>query len=314
MNLRAGCEVATPVQSVSSSNEWVQVGRETVFGIAAGFVFLDAPVRPSVTALRELAAQVESIEWYHTIELADGVVTPGWHDTRKVVERIPFPTSLNGMRCLDVGTFDGFWAFEMERRGAAEVVAIDVLDPQKWDWPLSRTEEAFEAIGRRKGRGQGFEIASAALGSSVRRLEVSVYDMDEEVAGRFDLIYLGSLLVHLRDPIKALERLRSVCSGQMIVVDGIDLFLSALARTPVARFDGRGRPWWWYPNPAGLRRMVESAGFEVFYGPRRLYMPPGKGQPVAALRPRLLASHEGRHALTVATLGDPHAVLVARPS
>src|SRR5215212_12012394 len=71
--------------------------------------------------------------WYHTIELAPGVITPGYVDMRPVAERL-LPDDLSGKRALDIGTFDGFWAFEMERRGA-EVTAIDVDDVQQYDWP-----------------------------------------------------------------------------------------------------------------------------------------------------------------------------------
>src|SRR6266851_3045952 len=223
----------------------------------------------------DLLLEITSLEWYHTIELAPGIVTPGWYDTRPIVKVVPFPDALAGMRCLDVGTFDGFWAFEMERRGAAEVIAIDILDPKEWDWPVCSTAEAIAAIGKKKGTGRGFEIARRELGSAARRVERSVYDVDEAELGRFDLIYLGSLLVHLRDPVKALERLRAVCDGTMIVVDGIDLPLSLLLpRRPVANFDGRGRPWWWNPNQAGLQRLIEAGGFDVIEGPRRIYMPP----------------------------------------
>jgi hypothetical protein len=133
--------------------------------------------------------------------------------------------------------------------------------------------------------------------------------------GRFDLVYLGSLLVHLRDPVRALERVRSVCDGTLIVVDGVDLALSVLLpRRAVARLDGRGRPWWWYANTAGLARMVEAGGFDIVDGPRRVFMPPGAGHPrVRRSRLGLLRSPEGRHALTIAWKGDPHAVIAARP-
>src|SRR3954466_13460849 len=89
-------------------------------------------------------------EWYHTLELAPGVVTPGWFDTRKVVSQLPFPASLAGKRCLDVATFDGFWAFEMESRGASEVAAIDLIDPLAADWPVNSSAAVKEAIGQRK--------------------------------------------------------------------------------------------------------------------------------------------------------------------
>ena len=100
-------------------------------------------MEPAQQTATTLAREVEELWWYHTLELAPGVVTPGWHDMRPVLGEIPLPESLAGKRCLDVGTFDGYWAFEMERRGAAEVVAIDVIDPQKWDWPVGSAEETI---------------------------------------------------------------------------------------------------------------------------------------------------------------------------
>ena len=262
-----------------------------------------------------LAEEIAELDWYHTLELAPGVLTPGWLDTRAVVGEIPFPDSLAGMRCLDLGTFNGFWAFEMERRGAEEVVAIDVLDPARWDWPSRSTPDVHEAIAKRHARGAGFEIAKRELGSSVERLDRSVYDLDPDDVGQFDLVYVGSLLVHLRDPVAALERVRSVCRGSLIVVDGVDFFLSiVLRRTPVAAFEGMGRPWWWTANATGLASMVQAAGFDVTAGPRRIYIPPGPGWPVRRLNPRGLRHRTGRFALLAAWKGDPHAVLAARPS
>jgi tRNA (mo5U34)-methyltransferase len=261
-----------------------------------------------------LSAEVEEIDWYHTLELAPGVVTSGWLDTRPVVDRIPFPASLEGMRCLDVATFNGFWAFEMERRGADEVIGIDVLDPRAWDWPLASDEATIERLAERHAGGRGFEIARRALGSTVERLERSVYELHPDDIGRFDLVYLGSLLVHLRDPVRALERVRSVCGGTLIVVDGVDPLLSVLfRRLPVATLDGEGRPWWWYPNVAGLAQTIRAAGFELVGPPNRLYIPPGREQPRVRFKPGLLRSREGRMALTVSWKGDPHAVAVARP-
>jgi hypothetical protein len=101
----------------------------------------------------------------------------------------------------------------------------------------------------------------------------------------------------------------------MLVMDGIDLLLSLLLpRWPLATLDGRGRPWWWYPNEAGLVRMLEAGGFEIVQRPHRVYMPPGAGQTLASFHPKLLATREGRQALVIARRGDPHAVVVARPA
>ena len=72
-----------------------------------------------------MADEIADVSWYHSIALPGGIVTPGLYDLRPALEHSLLPRSLAGLRCLDVGTHDGFWAYEMERRGA-EVTAIDV--------------------------------------------------------------------------------------------------------------------------------------------------------------------------------------------
>ena len=68
--------------------------------------------------------RVEAMSWYHTLDLAPGLTTPGWFDLRPYVDSYWLPERMDGMRALDIGTWDGFWAFEMERRGAAEVLSV----------------------------------------------------------------------------------------------------------------------------------------------------------------------------------------------
>jgi tRNA (mo5U34)-methyltransferase len=249
--------------------------------------------------------------WYHTLELGPGLVTPGYYDCRPVAEWI-LPRDLSGLRCLDIATFDGFWAFELEKRNAAEVVAIDILDEARWDWPAIPDSRDYAAIEARKRGGDGFLLAKERLGSNVERLDLSVYDLDPGTHGEFDLIYLGSLLLHLRDPIRALEAVRSVCSGRLISTDSVSLPLS-LAPFPIAALDGRGRPYWWKPNKSAFRRMVEVAGFEVLTGPRGFRMPPGKGHPRVPISMAALRARGGPLFLFSGRYGDPHATLSARP-
>lgn len=265
--------------------------------------------------MAELSARLAELDWYHTLELAPGVVTPGWFDLRGVPRRVRFPESLAGRRCLDIGTFDGFWAFEMEQRGASEVVAIDLLDPTRWDWPAGSADTSVAEIGRRKGRGAGFELAREMLGSQVQRHEVSVYDLADAGLGEFDFVYLGSLLLHLRDPVRALGRIRGVCRGTLLVVDAVDVGLTIRApRAPVARLDGRGRPWWWKPNLAALTRMLEAGGFRPEGRARLVRMPAGPGRPPPPLAPATFLTRIGREEIVAARLGDPHASLTASPA
>ena len=126
-----------------------------------------------------LADRVRDARWYHTLELPGGVVTPGEYDLRPLLDRIPLPASLAGLRCLDVGTRDGFWAFEMERRGAAEVVGIDLLDHSRLDWPEPRPDLGAGVREELDSRDSAFEVAREALGSRVERRELSIYDLGD---------------------------------------------------------------------------------------------------------------------------------------
>lgn len=220
-------------------------------------------------------------DWYHTLELAPGVLTPGIVDVRPVVSMVPMPASLEGMRCLDVGTWDGFWAFEMERRGAAEVHAVDVPDPYRWDWPnRARIRESYDGgkanLEEIKRNGNGFPIAREVLGSSVERHEMTVYEISRDALGSFDFVFVGSLLLHLRDPVGALERICSVAGGEVVINDCIEYVLSKLLpRTPMARLDAEDRVWWWQPNLAALRSMIEQAGFEILERGKPYFVPFG---------------------------------------
>jgi tRNA (mo5U34)-methyltransferase len=197
------------------------------------------------------------LDWYHTLDLGDGVVTKGMFDHRPVLDRYGLPDDLTGLRCLDVGTMDGFWAFELERRGAAEVMAADLPDPEALDWPASIREEAIKTLDEQKA--DRFALAHEALGSRVERIERSVYDLGPDL-GQFDLVFCGDLLVHLKDPVTAVERLRSVCGGRAVICNPIKRFRFG-ERRALAELDGVSEFTWWVTNLAGLARVAEAAGF-----------------------------------------------------
>lgn len=255
-----------------------------------------------------------SRQWYHTIELPGGVVTPGEYDLRPVLRRLPLPASLAGQRCLDVGTHDGFWAFEMERRGAGEVVAIDVADPDELDWPCPRPALDQATREQLHARQEAFHLAHRALGSKVEHRTISVYDLTPEAVGRFDLAVMGTLLLHLRDPAGALMSVAKVLRGSLLVNDVVSLSLSALRpRTPAAKLlEVDQAPFWWLVNVAGLHRLLRSAGYEVEGSGGPYLVPNGRGLrlPAPSLRRQYGSSLLRQLSLR---LGAPHAWVLGRP-
>ena len=211
--------------------------------------------------------EMTDIDWYHTIDLGNGVVTPGFLDHRGQLDQYGLPESLAGMRCLDAATCDGFWAFEMERRGAAEVVGIDVFSLADCDFPMNWRDDLLR---HRKNeiKGQGFAYARRALQSRVKRKVLSVYDLSPARVGTFDFVFLSDVLLHLKEPMRALEALRSVARGDGIIADMYDTELEPGGFPMAARLimsherpDDYSGYFWWSHSPSYLQSMLLLAGF-----------------------------------------------------
>jgi tRNA (mo5U34)-methyltransferase len=230
--------------------------------------------------------------WYHSIELAPGVSAQGVYDHAPVLDQYGFPASLSGTRALDVGSSDGFFAFELEARGASEVVAYDLQRMEDGDWfsagPGPSGEQPFSSR---------IDLAIAERGSAIRRIPGSVYDLDPATAGMFDLVFCGSLLLHLQNPLGALARLRSVTTGLAIVETALDPELERLhPDEPLLRFGSRAHEeahglalgsavTFWRMNGCALAELMEHAGFGTVELKPTFELPP-TGHPVVVAHGR----------------------------
>ena len=203
-------------------------------------------------AAPDLRSEVERIRWFHTIDLGDGIVTPGQDESLRKLEWLGLPPSLAGKTVLDVGAWDGFFSFEAERRGARRVVA---MDPACW------REPAWGPDGW--GTRQGFDLARRALGSRVEDLDLDLLELSPERVGTFDVVLFLGVFYHLPDPLPHLERVASVTGERLVLETHADLI--DLRRPAMAYYAGTevsGDPSnWWGPNPALLRAVLKGMGF-----------------------------------------------------
>ena len=203
--------------------------------------------------------------WYHKIELTDGVVTPGWAPINADSYRIP--QDLTGKRVLDVGAWDGFWTFEALKRGAKQVVAIDDFS----DF-LGKLEHSD------RKEWETFDFCRAALGydqERCQRVNMSVYDVSEELFGKFDVVFFFGTLYHLRHPLLALDKLSAVCNDEIYVesaiLDDFSPYRGGIGHgypdgQIVAEFYasnqyGNNETNWWVPTLHCMGHMVFAAGF-----------------------------------------------------
>jgi tRNA (mo5U34)-methyltransferase len=204
----------------------------------------------------ELRAAVAALPWWHRMDLGHGIVTPGQVDTPALLPLLHLPERLDGLTVLDIGAWDGFYAFECERRGAARVLATD---SHCWTGPGWGDKRAFE-------------LARRALGSRVEDLDIDVMDLAPERVGTFDVVLFLGVLYHLRHPLLGLERAASVTRGRLIVethIDLLDIPGPAMRFYPGPELNGDSTNWWG-PNLECVADMLRAVGLDqVHVAPRR---------------------------------------------
>lgn len=230
--------------------------------------------------------------WYHTIDLGDGLITPGTYDYRHNLADFRFPEDMSRMHVLDVGSATGFFAFEFERRGA-EVVSVDLPSMTSMDrFPGETLEQtirklermmlehslytatqrddlfrtsALEKIHRTHLHGP-FDFCHKRLHSRVKRCYSPIYELSREKLGRddFDLAFIGDVLLHTINPLQALAAVASVCGGTLIVAQ----VLPGIPESPpMMQYVGGDKPGedevsWWWPNRACFEQILRKLGFK----------------------------------------------------
>lgn len=197
----------------------------------------------SVAFNRMLMDELAQKGFYHSIPLPDGRVLEGiipLDILRSRAAEFPIPERLNGKRILDIGTWDGFFAFEMERRGA-DVVAIDNTEVEN------------------------FYMARELLGSKAEYRVQDVYELTPERNGYFDVVIFMGVLYHLKHPLLGLERVCDV-TKEMAIVESFVTNETITQDPPAMEFYettellGQADNWCG-PNIQCLLAMCRAAGF-----------------------------------------------------
>jgi len=211
--------------------------------------------------------KVESVDqcrFYHSMDLPGyGEVAGDW-DLRPTIEEYFGGVDFQGKRAFDVGTASGFLTFEMEKRGA-DVVSFDIGENETWDVvPHSDLSLEREKLKRSNSRGpllSSYWFAHAAHGSKAKAYYGNIYDHPYEL-GDFDVVLMGTVLSHLRDPFMAIESAGKLVpvGGKIIIVDGfIDTDTPIQLLMPTT--ENKARFAWWRSSKGMMTRMLSVLGF-----------------------------------------------------
>jgi tRNA (mo5U34)-methyltransferase len=197
-----------------------------------------------------LRTRVAEFIWHHSIDLGDGVVTPGGKsleicnaEAGLIFDRV----NLSGRTVLDIGAWNGVFSFEAERRGAARVLATDSYC---WSHPVFRGRDTFE-------------LARSALGAGVEAREIDAADLSTDVVGEFDIVLFLGVFYHRYDAIETLAKVARLAKHLLIVETHLEL--RELDVPAMAFYPGRelaNDPTnWWGPNEQCMNALLLGHGF-----------------------------------------------------
>jgi tRNA (mo5U34)-methyltransferase len=227
----------------------------------------------------ELADRIRGHQWFHSMDLGDGLVTRGDSAPSELIARAM--PDLRGKSVLDVGAWDGKYSFEAEAAGASRVVALDHyvwrLDPAARQAYYDRCEaEGILPDPDRIDRGflvegdflpgkQGFDLVHAYLDSKVEAVVDDFTTMDLDRLGCFDVVLYLGVLYHMVDPLGALQRLRRV-TAEVALIETAGIEVPGYTASSLVEFypgDALHADYgnWFAPSAAALLGMCRAAGF-----------------------------------------------------
>ncbi len=214
--------------------------------------------------------------WFHQIDLGAGVQTrnvaptagpqpedhplPRWHKIKDAL-----PADMQGMSVLDVGCSDGFFSFEMARRGA-EVVGLDIQAAAiaRLRWARKRLGLSVDAYTRDIYDLDHGITPRERLRHRFQQLRWALQGTPAEerhyIARRFDLVFMFALLYHLKAPLQALEQVAGFADVLILETIAMDDEVNShlLYQPPIPR--GSNKPKW-FPTTRCVKDMLHWVGY-----------------------------------------------------
>jgi tRNA (mo5U34)-methyltransferase len=198
----------------------------------------------------DLKAEIARYTWWHSIDLGNGLITPG-HKTPQIhAEEVAAyfdGVDLAGKSVIDIGAWNGFYSFEAKRRGASRVVAAD-----SYAWTHPKTD----------GR-KSFDFANRVTGLNV---EPRLLDIEAPLPGdigTFDIVLFLGVFYHLKNAITGLQNAARLAKELLIVETELDLYevgRPAMAFYPGSELGGDATNWWG-PNKECVIALLKDCGF-----------------------------------------------------
>lgn len=227
---------------------------------------------PAVLSQEDARKAIENVQFYHSFRFGNDVGVVGDYDLAADIQHYPFPARMDGMRVLDIGPASGWFSFYFEQLGAD----VTVVETRGYgDFDRYGVHQYTGAEGSPPDRilpdgpvwygpvSRSFWAAHDIIGSRVKFINARIYEISPELFPEpFDFVFIGALLLHLRDPIGAMRAARSVCRDRLVATtytwEEQDENPAPIQIMPWTQIDNIS---WFLPNKAALGHWAQAAGF-----------------------------------------------------
>lgn len=162
-------------------------------------------------------------EWYHIMEIP-GIegLTNGVYDCRDDIGNILGNLDFQNKKVVNLGPSTGYISFEAERRGAS-VTSVDLsVDSEERDWtPIvdqNWKEDLKNFMSDERRRRNAFWYAHKALNSKSKLIITHANNLPKELE-MHDIGIIFSVLLHIRDPFLALQRMCSHINEKIVITE-----------------------------------------------------------------------------------------------
>jgi 2-polyprenyl-3-methyl-5-hydroxy-6-metoxy-1,4-benzoquinol methylase len=196
----------------------------------------------------ELINEMSKHYWYHTIPINDRISTPGdprFLNSKKFIKYYEdLGINFSDKDVLDIACYDGLFSFDVEKKGANRILAIDYI----------------VSIAK--------ELLIPYLKSKVEMERVNIYNLDPEKHGKFDIVLFPGVLYHMRYPFWGIKKVSDMVKdgGELLVETAI---LSNNSKQPFLHCPAYGEEGPYnndsvtFFNIQGLKDTLRSFGFIV---------------------------------------------------
>lgn len=214
---------------------------------------------------------IEDCYFYHTMDIPNHGTVHGQWDMRGKESEYLGDVKFWGRSVLEIGTASGFLCFAMEKMGA-KVTAYDLSNQYDWDivpyYGYDYRQELADRRAHLQEINNGFWFAHNKLNSKAEMVYGTVYNIPENI-GNFDIGVVGMILLHLRDPFLALQKI-SEHINETIVVTGFlpdNEYKDYLLDSSFVRFlpdpvTQQPNETWWDIGPGLIVKFLQVLGFK----------------------------------------------------